>query len=133
MIGDRMSALSDSTTMTKSQGIKAGDIILINFDPTLGSEQSGVRPAVVVSSDLMHLKSKRIIVCPITSNLEPWPTKLALPDVIKTRGMVLTDQMRSIDIQSRFVRHLETVSFDFVTLVRSYVGRLLELEVLPPK
>ena len=128
-----MSALSDSTTMTKSQGIKAGDIILINFDPTLGSEQSGVRPAVVVSSDLMHLKSKRIIVCPITSNLEPWPTKLALPDVIKTRGMVLTDQMRSIDIQSRFVRHLETVSFDFVTLVRSYVGRLLELEVLPPK
>lgn len=119
--------------MTKSQGIKAGDIILINFDPTLGSEQSGVRPAVVVSSNLMHLKSKRIIVCPITSNLEPWPTKLALPDVIKTRGMVLTDQMRSIDIQSRFVRHLETVSFDFVTLVRSYVGRLLELEVLPPK
>ena len=128
-----MLALSDSTTMTKSKGIKAGDIILINFDPTLGSEQSGVRPAVVVSSDLMHLKSKRIIVCPITSNLEPWPTKLALPDVIKTRGMVLTDQMRSIDIQSRFVRHLETVSFDFVTLVRSYVGRLLELEVLPPK
>jgi mRNA interferase MazF len=116
-------------TMTKSQGIKAGDIILINFDPTLGSEQAGVRPAVVISSDLMHQKSKRIIVCPITSNLEPWPTKLKLPDAAKTHGMVLTDQIRAIDIQSRIVRHVENVSIEFTTLVRSYVGRLLELEV----
>jgi mRNA interferase MazF len=133
LIGVRMWAPSGSTTMTKSHGIKAGDIILINFDPTLGSEQSGVRPAIVISSDLMHQKSKRIIVCPITGNLEPWPTKLMLPELAKTHGMVLTDQMRAIDIQSRFVRHLESLSFEFVTLVRSYVGRLLELEVAPLK
>ncbi len=115
--------------MTKSHGIKSGDIILINLDTILGSEQSGVRPAIVVSNDMMHQKSKRIIVCPITNNLVPWPTKLAMPSTAKTNGMVLTDQTRSIDIQSRFIRHLESVSEDFTTLVRSYVGRLLELEV----
>ena len=82
-----------------------------------------------MSSGKVHQKSKRIIVCPITNNLVPWPTKLAMPSTAKTNGMVLTDQMRSIDIQSRFIRHLESVSEDFTAIVRSYVGRLLELEI----
>jgi len=107
----------------------AGDIYLANLDPIRGSEQSGLRPVLIISSNLMHEKSRRVIVCPITSNMQIWATKIALPLDAKTTGMVLTDQVRAIDKNSRLLRHIETMPADFATLVRSYVGRLLELEV----
>jgi mRNA interferase MazF len=77
----------------------------------------------------MHEVSKRIVVCPITRNLTPWPTKILFPDGFKTQGMVLADQVRSLDYEERVLREIESLSSDFVTLVRSYVGRLLDLEV----
>ena len=47
--------------------MKQGDIIKINFDPTLGSEQSGYRPAVVVSNDFLISKTNIICICPMTN------------------------------------------------------------------
>ena len=87
---------------------------------------------MVISSAVMHEVSRRIIVCPITRNMEPWPTKVPLPAGAKTRGMVLADQVRSLDAHTRVLRKIEQVSINIVTLVRSYAGRLLELEVRQP-
>ncbi|WP_276117910.1 type II toxin-antitoxin system PemK/MazF family toxin [Pararhizobium qamdonense] len=109
----------------------AGDIYLANLDPTKGSEQSGIRPVLIISSSLMHQRSQRVIVCPITSNMQVWTTKVALPAGLKTSGMVLTDQIRTVDKTERLLRYIETAPADFVTIVRSYVGRLLELDVPP--
>ena len=105
---------------------------MVDLDPVRGSEQSGIRSVMVVSSDLMHLKSTRVLICPITGNLEYWTTKVLLPENAKTTGMVLTDQVRSIDKSQRVLRYVETLPLEFVTLVRSYIGRLLELEVRQP-
>ncbi|MDM9629644.1 type II toxin-antitoxin system PemK/MazF family toxin [Rhizobium sp. S152] len=102
---------------------------MANLDPILGSEQAGIRPVIILSADSMNLRSRRVIVCPITSNIQPWTTKIALPDGLKTRGMVLADQVRSIDKAARLLRFIEPMPADFVMLVRSYVGRLLDLEV----
>ena len=118
--------------MTDVRLIAAGDVYMVDLDPIRGSEQSGIRPVLVISSDLMHLKSKRIIICPITGNMEFWTTKVSLPESAKTSGMVLTDQVRAVDRQERVLRYVETLAPEFVTLVRSYVGRLLELEVRQP-
>jgi mRNA interferase MazF len=118
--------------MTDARLIQAGDIYMVDLDPIRGSEQSGIRPVLVISTDLMHLKSKRIIICPITGNMDFWTTKVLLPEAAKTSGMVLTDQVRAVDRQERVLRFVETLTPDFVTLVRSYVGRLLELEVRQP-
>ena len=107
----------------------AGDVVIVNLDPIKGSEKSGVRPALVISSVLMHEVSKRIVVCPITRNMIEWPTKIRIPDGFKTSGMVLADQVRSLDFEHRVLRSIETLPLEFVTLVRSYVGRLLDLEV----
>ena len=115
--------------MSDDRAVQAGDIYLLDLDPTRGSEQSGVRPVLVISANEMNRRSRRMIVCPITGNLSPWMTKVPLPSDCKTSGMVLTDQLRSVDKNERILRHVETVSSDFVTLVRSYVGRLLELDV----
>ena len=106
---------------------KTGDILLINFSPTLGSEQAGLRPAIVVSTDGLHEGSKRAFVCPITGNMVEWPTKLRLPEGLKTKGCVLTDQVRSIDYSHRVMRKIEEAPLEFVEIVRGYVGRLMGL------
>ncbi len=123
-----MSVPNVSTIMTSSHILTAGDVVVVNLDPIRGSEQSGIRPALVISNVLMHEVSKRIVVCPITRNMTPWPTKIPIPDGFKTQGMVLADQVRSLDYEERVLRQIETLPTDFVTLVRSYVGRLLDLE-----
>jgi mRNA interferase MazF len=115
--------------MSSDRQVKAGDIFLLDLEPTRGSEQAGVRPVLVISADDLHRKSRRMIVCPITSNLKPWTTKVPLPDDCRTTGMVLTDQIRAVDMKARILRHIETVPPEFVTVVRSYVGRLLDLEL----
>ncbi|MBO9124687.1 type II toxin-antitoxin system PemK/MazF family toxin [Rhizobium sp. 16-530-1A] len=115
--------------MTSSHILTAGDVVVVNLDPIRGSEQSGIRPALVISNVLMHEVSKRIVVCPITRNMTPWPTKIPIPDGFKTQGMVLADQVRSLDYEERVLRQIETLPTEFVTLVRSYVGRLLDLDV----
>lgn len=109
--------------------LEAGDIVLVNLDPARGTQQTGVRPAIVISRAVMHEVSKRIVVCPITRNLMPWPTKVLIPAGFKTRGMVLTDHVRTLDHEMRVLRQIETLPLEFATLVRSYVGRLLGLEV----
>lgn len=116
--------------MTENGLFQGGDIVLVNLDPILGSEQAGIRPGIIISSAVMHEVSRRIIVCPITRNMAPWPTKVQIPSGFKTRGMVLADQVRSVDHAARVLRHVETLPGDFVALVRSYVGRMIELE--PP-
>ncbi|SIQ17927.1 transcriptional modulator of MazE/toxin, MazF [Rhizobium sp. RU20A] len=108
---------------------RAGDVVILNLDPALGTEQAGRRPALVISNALMHEVSKRMIVCPITKNMTPWPTKVSIPGGFKTRGMILADQVRFLDHEARVLRHVETLPIDIVTLMRSYVGRLLDLEV----
>jgi mRNA interferase MazF len=61
--------------------------------------------------------------------MQPWATKVSLPQEMKTCGMVLMDQIRSIDREQRLLRKVEAVPQSFIIPVRSYVGRLLDLEV----
>ena len=111
--------------MTERLALKAGDIILVAFDPALGTEQAGTRPAIVISSDWMHGRSKRVIVCPITQNTSHWPTKIALPASMKTKGMILTDQVRSVDERARVLRVIETADAELLWAVRRYVAQLI--------
>ncbi|MCD2173197.1 type II toxin-antitoxin system PemK/MazF family toxin [Rhizobium sp. C4] len=97
----------------------------MEFDPALGTEQAGIRPAIIISSDLMHGRSKRVIVCPITRNNAHWPTKIALPDSLKTKGMILTDQVRAIDERERVLRVIERADKELLWLVRRYVAQLI--------
>jgi mRNA interferase MazF len=107
-----------------------GDILLIDFNPTLGSEQAGIRPAIVISTVGLHEGSKRAFVCPITGNSTEWPTKVPMPAGLKTKGFVLTDQIRAVDCSRRVMRKIEDAPPEFVEIVRGFVGRLMGL-VLP--
>ena len=74
------------------------EIVLVNLEPTLGSEISKTRPCVVISPDEMNHFLKTIVIAPITSTLKKYPTRInIISDKIK--GMVAIDQIRTIDKQ----------------------------------
>lgn len=105
----------------------AGDIVWVDLDPVRGTEQSGTRPALVVSSTNVHAFTNRSLICPITSNLGEWPTKVPLPVGLSTKGAVLADQIRSVDRSQRGFRHVEKVPDHVLARVREILRELLEI------
>ena len=82
----------------------AGEIVWTQFDPALGREQAGRRPALVVSPALFSEQTGLVIVGPITSRGRPFPTSVVLPGGRAVSGEILLNQLRSIDILARPVR-----------------------------
>lgn len=72
-------------------------MVWVDFDPAFGHQQSGRRPALVVSDGIYNQASLFILVCPITRNSKPWPFKISLSDLLPIEGHVLVDQIKSID------------------------------------
>jgi mRNA interferase MazF len=105
--------------------LKAGDIVWADFDPVRGSEQGGVRPAIVLTSIDFHQASNKAIVCPVTRNPASWPTKVKLPDTMKTQGFVLADQIRTLHRPERGFRFIEHTPDHVLADVRAIVGALL--------
>jgi mRNA interferase MazF len=84
---------------------EAGDLIWIDFDPTLGREQGGRRPALVLSPVVFYRASRFVIVCPITWHVRRFGTSVVLPEDLPIEGEVLTSHVRSIDTQARPIRY----------------------------
>lgn len=103
----------------------AGDWVWVEFDPAVGHEQGGRRPALVVSSSGYNSRSTYIVVCPITRSTKPWPFKVILPEDGQIAGSVLVDQIKSIDRTGRFVQLGGTVPDVVLVEVRAKLGQLL--------
>ncbi|MEO7026949.1 MAG: type II toxin-antitoxin system PemK/MazF family toxin [Caulobacteraceae bacterium] len=82
-----------------------GDLIWTDLDPTLGREQSGRRPAIVLSPTAFFEASRFAIVCPITRTVRAFGSSVLLPDGLPVSGEILTSHVRSIDAQPRPIRH----------------------------
>jgi mRNA interferase MazF len=83
----------------------AGDLIWRDFDPPVGREQGGRRPAVVISAAAFSANTGLAVVCPITSRMRPFPTSVVLPAGLPVVGEILTSHLRSIDTLARPVRY----------------------------
>jgi mRNA interferase MazF len=83
---------------------EAGDLVWTDFDPRVGREQSGRRPALVVSPSAFWRASGFLIVCPITSKIKPFGTSVVLPAGLPIAGEILTSHVRSIDTAARPIR-----------------------------
>lgn len=86
------------------------DIVFLDFNPTMGHEQKGYRPGVVISNDTFNKNTKMVIVCPITSNRKEFPTHYLLQDTKKIQGSVLCEHIRSIDYEIRNLKFVEKMS-----------------------
>ena len=86
-----------------------GDIIRINLNPVSGHEQAGYRPALVISNDTFNKNTNLVIVAPITSNDNGFPHHIFL-DEKETKGYVLCEHLRTLDIKSRGYKFIEKIS-----------------------
>jgi len=78
-----------------------GDIVWLNFDPQAGHEQAGRRPAIVISPKEYNEKVGLCIFCPITSQIKGYPFEVKIPDGYEIKGVILSDQVKSLDWQIR--------------------------------
>jgi mRNA interferase MazF len=85
---------------------RKGDLIALSFDPQSGHEQSGRRPALVVSNDLFNQHTGLCIACPVTSTRRDFPFHVALPDDHDVTGFVMVEQVKSIDYRARRAKRI---------------------------
>jgi mRNA interferase MazF len=105
-----------------------GDIAWVDLDPVRGTEQAGRRPALVLSDKAYHEVSRRAMVCPITSKMRDWPFDVALPSGLHTSGVVLVDQLRTIDRHVRMFDIIEKAPDELLAEVRGRIAALLAIE-----
>lgn len=102
-----------------------GDIVWLTFSPQAGHEQAGRRPAVVLSPKAYNQKTKLALFCPITNQQKGYPFEVEIPDGVGVTGVVLVDQVRSLDWQARQVDYIVTLPAIIVQEIRQKVMTLL--------
>ena len=78
-----------------------GDVVWLTFDPQAGHEQAGRRPAVVVSPGKYNQKVGLALFCPITARSKGYPYEVAIPQGLPIEGVILSDQLKSLDWRAR--------------------------------
>ena len=78
-----------------------GDMVWLTFTPQAGHEQAGRRPALVISPVLYNKKVGLAIFCPITSKIKGYPFEVKIPKGLIVGGVVLSDQVKSLDWRAR--------------------------------
>jgi len=106
--------------------LSQGDIVFISFNTTIGNEQKGMRPALIVSNDSFHKHTKMGLVCPITNANRGFPAHIALDERTVTTGVVMCEQVKCIDIAAREVSYKETAPNDIVDEVVDLIISFIE-------
>ena len=87
--------------MSRSYCPDCGDVVWISFNPQAGHEQMGHRPALVLSPKSYNQKVGLAIFCPITSRAKGYPFEVSIPNGLKLSGVILSDQVKSLDWKVR--------------------------------
>jgi mRNA interferase MazF len=95
--------------VTKAYIPERGDIVWLDFNPQLGHEQRGRRPALVISYEAYNERIGLGIFCPITSKVKGYPFEVEI-DLKKIKGAVLSDQVKSLDWKERNIEFIEKIN-----------------------
>lgn len=88
--------------------IKRFEVYLINLDPTHGSEIKKTRPCLIVSPDEMNCHIQTVIVAPMTTKGQDYPTRVSIRFKDK-EGQIVLDQIRTVD-NSRLIQKLGEIN-----------------------
>ena len=102
-----------------------GDVVWLTFTPQAGHEQSGRRPAVVLSPAAYNGKVGLALMCPITSHVKGYPFEVVLPQGLPVTGAILSDQLKSLDWRERSATHLARLPKEVVAQVLARIEALL--------
>jgi mRNA interferase MazF len=101
-----------------------GDIIKVNLDPRKGHEQQGFRPVVVLSNNLISRYTNVVIVAPVSSTKRRLPLYYELPPNLITQGVVLLDQLVTLDYRAREGKFIEAIPDDLLTKLLDVAQRI---------
>ncbi len=102
-----------------------GDVVWLNFTPQSGHEQSGKRPAFVVSPAAYNRKVGLALFCPVTSQVKGYPFEVAVPDGHGIHGVILSDQLKSLDWSARHARFIARLPAPVIEDVMRKIAVLL--------
>jgi mRNA interferase MazF len=102
-----------------------GDAVWITLDPQAGHEQAGRRPALVLSPAAYNSRVGLALLCPITGQVKHYPFEVALPEGLAVSGVVLADQVKSLDWIARKAARICHVPENVIAQVLSRLDALL--------
>lgn len=95
------------------------DIVLVNLDPTIGSEMKKTRPCVVLSPNEMNKYLQTIVIAPMTSSSKPYPTRVEVKHNARI-GWIAIDQIRTVD-RNRIVNIFDTLTEKEIGQVKNVI------------
>ena len=102
-----------------------GDIVWLNFTPQAGHEQRGKRPALILSPKIYNEKTSLCIALPITSKIKGYPFEITIPKNLPVEGVILSDQVKSLDFSVRDISFICKVPSSVVESVQKNVIALV--------
>lgn len=102
---------------------EAGDIVWLSFDPQVGREQAGHRPAVVLSPALYNAKTSLMVCCPVTTKIKNYPFEVVISST--NPSAVLADQLKSLGWRRRRAKRKGAISADELAEVRAKIRALI--------
>ena len=102
-----------------------GDVVWITLNPQAGHEQAGRCPAIILSPSAYNDKVGLAILCPITNRIKGYPFEVPVPDGLPITGVILADQVKSLDWRARRAELACTVSAATVAAVLQRLSVLL--------
>ena len=99
------------------------DIVLVNLDPTVGSEMKKTRPCIIISPNEMNKYLQTIIIAPMTSSSKAYPTRVEIQHKA-TKGWIAIDQLRTID-RIRIVKRFESLTEKEIEKVKRIIQETL--------
>lgn len=103
-----------------------GDLVWLTFTPQAGHEQAGRRPALTLSPQRYNRVTGLALFCPITRQVKGYTFEVALPSGLPISGVILTDQVRSLDWNARQIEFIAKVSADVLAEVIGKLEALLK-------
>jgi mRNA interferase MazF len=97
--------------------IEQYQVVLVNLDPTIGSERKKTRPCVVISPDEMNKYLRTIVIAPMTTSSKNYPTRIEINHGNKT-GWIVLDQIRTVD-KKRMIKILGQLTIQEIKKLKS--------------
>lgn len=102
-----------------------GDLIWISLQPTAGHEQSGRRPALVLSPKSYNRKTGLCVLCPATRQAKGYPFEVNVAEEGEPSSVILSDHLRSVDWKARGAERIKRVSSQALAAVIARIEALL--------
>jgi len=101
-----------------------GHIVNLSLDPQAGHEQAGRRPVLILSVKRYNKVSSLCLICPITNQAKGYPFEIELPKGLKTTGVLMSDQIKSLDWRARQAEFVDDIPLSIVEDVIKRVNLL---------